>query len=174
MTAAELYKAGQLQNAIEAQVLEVKQNPTDHAKRLFLFELLTFAGDLDRARRQIDMIEYKDTHLDAATAIYKRLLESEQAGATCFPKAWRQGSSASHRSNCGCGSTRSITCVTDTRKKPPGHSPVPTRRSRPYPAGSSTGSRSSRCATPTTCSPGCWKSWPMAVISGSGWSRFDF
>ncbi len=26
-------------------------------------------------------------------------------------------------------------------------------------------------ATPTTCSPGCWKSWPTAGISGSAWSR---
>ncbi len=91
MTAAELYKAGQLQDAIAAQILEVKENPTDHARRLFLFELLTFAGDLDRARRQIDMIEYKDTHLDAATAIYKRLLESEQARRDLFTQGVAPG-----------------------------------------------------------------------------------
>ena len=79
MTAADQYKSGRLQDAIAAQLLDVREHPTDHAKRLFLFELLTFAGDLDRAQRQIDMIEYKDTLLDASTAIYKRLLDSERA-----------------------------------------------------------------------------------------------
>ncbi len=49
MNATELYRAGKLQEAITAQVAEVKANPTDQGKRLFLFELLVFAGDLDRA-----------------------------------------------------------------------------------------------------------------------------
>ena len=53
--AGELYKAGRLGEAIEAQVQEVKASPLDQAKRLFLFELAGFAGDLDRARRQIDV-----------------------------------------------------------------------------------------------------------------------
>jgi type VI secretion system protein ImpE len=91
MTAAEHYKSGRLQDAIAAQVLEVKESPTDHAKRLFLFELLAFAGDLERARRQIDMIEYKDTHLDASTAIYRRLLESEQARRDLFARGVAPG-----------------------------------------------------------------------------------
>jgi type VI secretion system protein ImpE len=67
MNAGELYKAGRLAEAIEAQIQEVKANPIDNGKRLFLFELLAFAGDLDRARRQIDAVSYDDADLDMAT-----------------------------------------------------------------------------------------------------------
>lgn len=79
MQASELYKAGRLREAIDEQVLAVKGAPTDHARRLFLFELLVFSGDLDRAQRQIEAVEYKDAELDAATAVYRKLLDSEQA-----------------------------------------------------------------------------------------------
>ena len=84
MNAGELYKAGRLPEAIEAQVQEVKANPIDHAKRLFLFELLAFAGDLDRARRQIEAIKYDDTDLDMATLAYRKLLDAEQARRKLF------------------------------------------------------------------------------------------
>jgi protein involved in temperature-dependent protein secretion len=39
MTASELFQAGQLQAAIDAQTQKVKANPADQAARLFLFEL---------------------------------------------------------------------------------------------------------------------------------------
>ena len=38
MSANDFFKAGKLQDAIDAQVQEVKTNPADQAKRLFLFE----------------------------------------------------------------------------------------------------------------------------------------
>jgi type VI secretion system protein ImpE len=84
MNASELYKAGQLQAAIDAQIGEVKKAPADHAKRLFLFELLSFAGEWDRARRQIDVIKYEDPGLDAATSAYRALLDAEDARRRLF------------------------------------------------------------------------------------------
>jgi type VI secretion system protein ImpE len=84
MTASELFKQGQLPEAIQAQIGEVKANPGDHAKRLFLFELLAFAGDLDRARKQIDVIKYNELERDAAVAGYRRLLDAEQARHNLF------------------------------------------------------------------------------------------
>src|SRR5262245_43141677 len=60
MSASEAFKAGRLQEAIDAQIQEVRAHPADHGKRLFLFELAAFAGDLDRARRQIDAVKYDD------------------------------------------------------------------------------------------------------------------
>jgi type VI secretion system protein ImpE len=77
MNASELYKAGQLPEAIAAQTQEVKAHPADHSRRLFLFELLVFAGDLDRARRQIEAIDYGDMELDAAVLAYRKLVEVE-------------------------------------------------------------------------------------------------
>jgi type VI secretion system protein ImpE len=76
--ATESYKAGRLQEAIDAQIKEVKVSPADQGKRLFLFELLAFAGDLDRAQRQIDAVSYSEVELDAAVLTYRKLLDSER------------------------------------------------------------------------------------------------
>lgn len=79
MDAAELYKAGRLAEAVETQVQDVKANPLDQAKRLFLFELAMFSGDLDRARRQIDALDFADNDLQRAAMDYRKLVDSEQA-----------------------------------------------------------------------------------------------
>lgn len=78
MTATELYKAGQLQEAIDAQIKEVKANAADNARRLFLFEMLAFAGEIDRATKQIDAVNYGDMELDVATLNYRKALDSEK------------------------------------------------------------------------------------------------
>jgi type VI secretion system protein ImpE len=79
MNATELYKAGKLQDAIAAQNQEVRANPADDGRRLFLFELQAFAGDLEKARRQIDTVNYTEPERAAGVLSYKKLLESEQA-----------------------------------------------------------------------------------------------
>src|SRR5262245_43687511 len=84
MNASELFKLGQLHEAIEAQTQEVKGHPADHSKRLFLFELLAFAGDLDRAQRQIDVVRYEEVELEAATQAYRQLLDAERARRRLF------------------------------------------------------------------------------------------
>jgi type VI secretion system protein ImpE len=84
VNATDYYKAGQLQQAIEEQLKVVKAAPADHAKRLFLFELLAFAGDLERARKQIDVINYGELELDAAIIGYRKVLEAEQARRRLF------------------------------------------------------------------------------------------
>ena len=78
MTATELFQQGRLQQAIDAQLQEVKAHPADNGKRLFLFELLVFAGELDRARRQIEAVAYEDPQLELATGQYRKLLDAEQ------------------------------------------------------------------------------------------------
>ncbi|MDZ4783222.1 MAG: type VI secretion system accessory protein TagJ [Planctomycetia bacterium] len=78
MNAHELFNAGRLSEAIEAQLADVKSNPGDQGKRLFLFELSVFAGDLDRATRQIEALKYDDMELQIAAKNYRDLLESER------------------------------------------------------------------------------------------------
>src|SRR5438105_3324331 len=77
MNASELYKAGKLSDALQAQLQAVKENPGDPNRRVFLFELSAFAGDLDRAVRQIDAVHYGEPERDAAVDSYRRLLEAE-------------------------------------------------------------------------------------------------
>jgi len=79
MTAGDLFKAGQLAAACEAQLADVKAHPGDANRRLFLFELSAFSGDLDRARRQVEVVTYDTPELQAAVALYRGALDAEQA-----------------------------------------------------------------------------------------------
>ena len=84
MTPNELFQAGKLQEAIDAQIAVVKANPADQGKRLFLFELLAFAGELERARRQIEALQSDQVELQVTIVDYRRLLESEEARRKVF------------------------------------------------------------------------------------------
>jgi type VI secretion system protein ImpE len=77
MNATDLFRAGRLQAALDAQLQDVKAHPADHGKRLFLFELAAFSGDLDRARRQLDAVEVHDPETEATKINYRRLLDAE-------------------------------------------------------------------------------------------------
>jgi type VI secretion system protein ImpE len=78
MDASQLFKAGQLAEAIETQLAIVKAKPLDHGQRLFLFEMLVFNGELDRAQRQIEAIQHDEPELVAAVSDYRRMLDSER------------------------------------------------------------------------------------------------
>lgn len=91
MDATQLFKAGNLQAALDAQVQAVKAAPADHGKRLFLFELAVFAGDLDRARRQIDALSYDDPELERARVTYLALLGAEDARRKLFRDGTQPG-----------------------------------------------------------------------------------
>jgi hypothetical protein len=84
MNASELFKAGKLSDAIAAQAQEVKSHPADHGRRLFLFALLAFSGDLARARKQIDAIHYDEMERESARLAYRQLLDAEEARRRVF------------------------------------------------------------------------------------------
>ncbi len=84
MSVNEHYAAGRLQDAIKAQTDAVKAAPADPNKRLFLFELQAFAGDLERARRQIDAVKYDDPQTDVGVSAYRKLLEAEESRRKLF------------------------------------------------------------------------------------------
>jgi type VI secretion system protein ImpE len=85
--ASELFKQGRLKEATDAQIQEVKAQPADHGKRLFLFELAAFAGDLERARRQIEAVHYEEPERDATLQGYRKLLEAEQKRRRLFSES---------------------------------------------------------------------------------------
>jgi type VI secretion system protein ImpE len=84
MNASTLYREGRLQEAIEAQTLVVKADPADPNQRLFLFTLLAFAGNLERARRQIEAVQYGDLGRDTGVLAYRLLLDAEEARRRLF------------------------------------------------------------------------------------------
>lgn len=79
MDASDLFRAGRLHEAVKAQTQAVKADPADPNKRVFLFELLALAGDLDRAARQIDAVRYDDPTRDATVLLYRLLVDAELA-----------------------------------------------------------------------------------------------
>jgi type VI secretion system protein ImpE len=82
--ASACYKRGDLQAALAAQFQQVKDDPSHEGKRLFLFELLAFAGELDRAQRQIEALLTSETEHDLPFVAYRQLLDGERARRRLF------------------------------------------------------------------------------------------
>ena len=79
MTPNDLFQAGKLHDAVDALTNELKSNPTDTGKRLFLAELLCFVGDIDRAEKQLDTITLQTTQGAMTLTLYRQLLRGESA-----------------------------------------------------------------------------------------------
>lgn len=84
--AKSLVESGNLNAAVEAALAFVKSNPTDYSARIFLFELACFAGDWDRAGRQLDVIGHQDTNAMVGSLIYRQCIEAEKKRADFFSK----------------------------------------------------------------------------------------
>src|ERR1035437_1059051 len=86
-TPRELYQAGQLQAAIQALTAEVRANPADGPKRIFLFELLSFAGEWARAQKQIDAPATGRPDAPRAVQVSRANIRAERAGNRLSPGA---------------------------------------------------------------------------------------
>ena len=73
----QLFDSGQLAAAIAAQTEEVKAHPADAARRAFLFELLAFTGQLERAAKQLEALAHQDIEAEMAAQVYINLLHAE-------------------------------------------------------------------------------------------------
>lgn len=56
MTPEQLYEAGRLDDAITELSGRLRESPLDSRSRTFLFELLCFAGDFDRAEKHLNFL----------------------------------------------------------------------------------------------------------------------
>jgi type VI secretion system protein ImpE len=84
MTAEELLKAGHLLAAVEQLNQEVRSRPTDTQRRTFLFELLCFAGDYQRAERQLDVLSRHSAMAEIGVQVYRHILAAERARQRLF------------------------------------------------------------------------------------------
>lgn len=82
--AKELVQGGLLHTAIESVTQAVKGNPTDDMLRICLFELLCFAGDWDRAEKQLDVIGHQDAKTEIGVLTYRKLIAGEKARRRVF------------------------------------------------------------------------------------------
>lgn len=92
MTARELFQAGKLDDAVKVLGAELRDKPADAQRRTFLFELLCFAGDLERAEKHLHVLadREKDSQLGAVlyfAAIHAERLRREQFAKGELPAA---------------------------------------------------------------------------------------
>jgi type VI secretion system protein ImpE len=82
--AKELLEANQLSAAVAELTQEVKHHPADSRLRTFLFEVLCFSGDFDRAERQLDVIGHQDEKTGIGVEVYRNLIRAENTRKKLF------------------------------------------------------------------------------------------
>jgi len=78
MNAKELLDADELLAATEQLTKEVRAHPADTQRRIFLFELLCFAGDYQRADRQLEVIGGQGSRAEVGVQVYRNIFAAEQ------------------------------------------------------------------------------------------------
>jgi type VI secretion system protein ImpE len=79
MTPSEFYQAGQLKEAVDAALSEVKKSPTDTGKRFQLCEFLCFAGEFERADKQLETLMQQSTEAAVKIILTRQLIRAETA-----------------------------------------------------------------------------------------------
>lgn len=84
MTALELFQSGRLQEAIQALGEEVRKVPLDAKRRTFLFELLCFAGEYDRAEKHLDLLSDASQAAGLGSLLYRSAIHAEKTRQKMF------------------------------------------------------------------------------------------
>jgi len=84
MKAQELFQAGKLDEAVQALGAELRDNPADARRRTFLFELLCFAGEYQRAEKQLDVLAADGRAAEMGTMLYRAALHAERIRQAIF------------------------------------------------------------------------------------------
>ena len=86
MSATDLYRQGDLTGAIKALNSELRDNPTDTKRRTFLFELLCFAGEYDRAQKHLDILAGQGPDAATGALLYRAALNADRMRTDLFEK----------------------------------------------------------------------------------------
>jgi len=78
MTAKELLDAGKVREAESVLTAALRNNPTDTAQRTFLFELLCFSGQYDRAEKQLGVLAQGRKESEMGAVLYYSALHAEK------------------------------------------------------------------------------------------------
>ncbi len=84
--AHQLFQAGRLNDAVQALNLEVKNHPEDSKRRIFLFELLCFSGDYERAEKQLNILGSEGMNSEMGALVYRSALLAEKTRQELFTK----------------------------------------------------------------------------------------
>jgi type VI secretion system protein ImpE len=76
--AQELFRAGKLTETIKTLGAELRDNPGDTRRRTFLFELLCFAGEYERADRQLEVLAQGGPSTELGVLLYRSALYAQR------------------------------------------------------------------------------------------------
>lgn len=86
MTVMEVFQSGRLQEAVQALGEEVRNAPLDVKRRIFLFELLCFAGDYDRAEKHLSILADAGPAAQMGCLLYRSAIHAERTRQEMFLK----------------------------------------------------------------------------------------
>jgi type VI secretion system protein ImpE len=86
MSPQELFRQGQLEEAVKALNVELRENPTDVRRRTFLFELLCFCGEWDRAEKQLHVLAGDNQQAQMGAVLYFSAIHAEKVRHETFEK----------------------------------------------------------------------------------------
>jgi len=86
VNAHQLFQAGRLKEAVQALSAELRNNPSDTRRRSFLFELLCFSGEYERAEKQLDVLAEAGPNSEIGALLYRSALQAERTRQDLFQK----------------------------------------------------------------------------------------
>src|SRR4030095_4790491 len=86
MVAKQLFEAGKVREAQQALTAYLRDHPSDSAQRTFLFELLCFSGDYDRAGKQLAVLSQGSAENELGAVLYYAALHAEKTRHDIFEK----------------------------------------------------------------------------------------
>lgn len=86
MNAQEYLRVGRLAEAVKALSTEVRDNPADARRRTFLFELLCFAGEYERADKQLEVLGQAGPTSEIGVLLYRSALYAERQRQDLFAR----------------------------------------------------------------------------------------
>jgi type VI secretion system protein ImpE len=84
MTPHELVRAGKLTEALAVMVADVRDHPADVRKRTFLFELLCFAGQYERAEKHLNLLAQATPDAEFGALLYRSALAAQRQREALF------------------------------------------------------------------------------------------
>ena len=94
MKAKELLDGGKVRDAERALSVALRDNPADVAQRTFLFELLCFSGQYDRAEKQLGVLAKGSQDAEMGAVLYYSALHAEKTRHAMFQKQEFPGAAA--------------------------------------------------------------------------------
>jgi type VI secretion system protein ImpE len=78
MNARQLFESGKVREAERQLTAYLRDHPGDTGQRTFLFELLCFAGDYDRAAKQLNVLSEESKEAELGAMLYFSALHAEK------------------------------------------------------------------------------------------------